>query len=67
MAFLDSFKKNERLYILILSAGVAVLLLNNLVQFFEIVIQNKWLSLLSLIVFFLTLIYVIKNREEVFR
>ncbi len=67
MAFLDSFKKRETLYILVLAAGVVIVLLNNLLQFVNYLLASRWLNLLSLILYLCTIIYIIQHKEEVLK
>ncbi|MDP4012121.1 MAG: hypothetical protein Q8R00_00750 [Candidatus Nanoarchaeia archaeon] len=67
MAFLDSFKKNELRYVILLATGAVVLVFNNLLQFLDMVMRYKWLILLSPICLLYLIVYMLKNKEEVFK
>jgi len=67
MSFLDTLKKREGIYITLLSIGIVILVINNLFQFIDLVLKNKWILLLSSLSFVWIVIYLKKHKKEVYR
>lgn len=67
MAFLDSFKEKEQVWIPLLAAGVVIITINNLLQFLDFLKNFKWLTLLSIVYFTILIGYIILNKEEVLK
>lgn len=67
MAFLDSFKKNNKTYLVLISIGFVVVIFNNIIQFLSYMVSDKRLALLSITSFIIVIIYAFRNKEEVLK
>jgi len=59
--YLNLLKRDKVIYVLVLSLIITVLIINNTLQFIEVVKQNIMLFLFSLIVFYFMVIISIKG------
>ena len=67
MAFLDSFKNNQAVWIPLLASGIVVITTNNVLQFLDFMTKFKGLTLLTAIYFILLVGYILLNKEEVLK